>query len=493
MYTMKTRTLSELLGTLNITTNTIVEHRSVLPGEAAMSNPTSPNILDKVREVLDHSNRLCLASSVDGNPSLYNSEFVSSDSGDELVLYIPISAESVTGQHLLYNRKVQVQIQDTSTTVDMAGWVEPVKDHSFLDGRLEDQANPNLGWYQLHPTKITVGRLDGGARQSITVDENKIGFFTEVKKSFQTRSKLWFRATRAPFFTATLVPVLLGSTIAWVDKGLFFWERFLIALVAGLFIHAGTNLINDFFDQGGDSYNKNVSPFNAGSQTIQSELMSSTKVGVSAFLCFGTGTVMVLYLQFLVGGVVLPILLFFGLFIAVFYTADPIRLSHHGLGEVANFLGYGPVLTLSCWFIHVGPNVPLEDFVLPGYWSVIPGLLLAQILLINEFQDYDADLLVGKRTLVVRISKDKAVFLYQLMTLVVYIWVLVGSLLFYKQALLAILAIGILPISLKAIKHMKANFREAMELIPANAMTVQVHLFVGLLVTAGVAITNVVM
>ena len=60
--------------------------------------------------------------------------------------------------------------------------------------------------------------------------------------------KLWLRAVRAPFFTATIVPVLLGSAVAWNNTGFFSWPLFFITLVGAVFIHAAVNLSNDYFD-----------------------------------------------------------------------------------------------------------------------------------------------------------------------------------------------------------------------------------------------------
>jgi len=60
--------------------------------------------------------------------------------------------------------------------------------------------------------------------------------------------KIWLKAIRVPFFTATIIPVLLGYLLAWHDGHRFVWQRFLLTLFGAIFIHAGTNLANDFFD-----------------------------------------------------------------------------------------------------------------------------------------------------------------------------------------------------------------------------------------------------
>lgn len=75
--------------------------------------------------------------------------------------------------------------------------------------------------------------------------------------------KVWLKAVRPQFFSATVVPILLGAVIGWYKKGNFNWQQFLLALIGGLFIHAGLDLANDYFDHtsGLDELNRFPTPF----------------------------------------------------------------------------------------------------------------------------------------------------------------------------------------------------------------------------------------
>jgi len=69
-----------------------------------------------------------------------------------------------------------------------------------------------------------------------------------------------------PFFTASVIPVILGASVAWSETGVFLPGLFALTLVAGMCLHAGTNVANDYFDHksGDDEINVEfVSPFTA--------------------------------------------------------------------------------------------------------------------------------------------------------------------------------------------------------------------------------------
>ncbi len=88
--------------------------------------------------------------------------------------------------------------------------------------------------------------------------------------------KLWIRALRAPFFQAVIIPVLVGTAVAWYQTGIFYLGYFLLTLFGAMFVNAGTNLTNDFFDHEScaDDINKEFTAFSGGSRVIQEGLIS---------------------------------------------------------------------------------------------------------------------------------------------------------------------------------------------------------------------------
>lgn len=297
----------------------------------------------------------------------------------------------------------------------------------------------------------------------------------------QTRLLLWFRAVRARFFTATLVPIFLGAAIAWHGSGEFNWIYFLLALSGGIFIHAGLDLVNDYSDHssGVDEINSHHNPFSGGSRVIQEGLLSPKQVLWASIICFAMGTAIGVFLDYSIPGHTLLIIGIVGVFLAYFYSASPIRIGYTSLGEVSCGLGFGPVMVLGSYYVQTGRLAwqPL--------WASIPvGVLIALVLYINEFPDYDADKQANKRTLVVHFGKKKAIRFYLAFLLLNYVFIIAGVVagIFPLTVLLSLLTI---PFAFRAVKIARKNFDKISELLPANAATISLHLSLGLLLSGG--------
>ena len=90
-----------------------------------------------------------------------------------------------------------------------------------------------------------------------------------------SRLSIALRELRAPFFTASIIPVLVGTALAYAAKGIFNPLLFTLATITMIFLHAGANMANDYFDHlsGNDWGNRNPTPFSGGSQLIQQGLI----------------------------------------------------------------------------------------------------------------------------------------------------------------------------------------------------------------------------
>ena len=105
------------------------------------------------------------------------------------------------------------------------------------------------------------------------------------------------RITRAPFLTAAIAPVLLGTAIAW-REGAFHFGYFLLTLVGAVAIHAGLNMSNDYFDHlsGNDELNRELTPFSGGSRVIQEGMLSARQVLIRSLSFYGIGIAIGVYL-----------------------------------------------------------------------------------------------------------------------------------------------------------------------------------------------------
>lgn len=293
--------------------------------------------------------------------------------------------------------------------------------------------------------------------------------------------KIWLKAIRIPFVTATIIPVALGSIIAWYDTDKFMWMRFWLTMLGALLIHIGTNLANDYFDHlsGCDKANLNPTPFSGGSRVIQQGLIAPRKILYVSLAVFILGSVIGLYLNYLSGKNVILILGIIGVFLGFFYTAKPFRIGYGNLGELAVGVGFGPLMVMGSYYVQA-QDLPFRIFLI----SIPIGILIALVLFINEFPDYAADKAVGKRTLVVILGKKRSVILYHSLLTATYLTII--SLVIFKfLPFICLIALLSLPLAFRAFVISKKNFDKIYELLPANASTIGLHSIIGLLLCIG--------
>jgi 1,4-dihydroxy-2-naphthoate octaprenyltransferase len=294
---------------------------------------------------------------------------------------------------------------------------------------------------------------------------------------------VWFKELRAPFFTATVVPVLLGTTIAWYEVGIFNATHFVLTLTAVLLLNAGTNMINDYFDyrSGCDlhpQYKEFSAPFFGGSRLLPEGTLKPRDVFAAALLSFGFGGAIGVFLASETGWIVI-LLGLIGVLSGYFYT----KLASRGLGEFFVFLNAGPLVVMGSYYVQVqalkaGPIIA----------SIPIGLLIASVLWINEVPDYLADRTAGKNTLVVMLGKKRAADVHAILMITPYAFIALGV----GSGLMppySFIAFATLPMTSKAIKVVHEHYEETAKLVYASFATIIVHLFTGLLLILGYILT----
>ena len=201
--------------------------------------------------------------------------------------------------------------------------------------------------------------------------------------------RIWWMAVRPFSFTASVTPVVLGGALAAYD-GAWNWQLFAVTLFGSVLIHAGTNLINDYYDwkKGADTL-ESLGP----NRALREGMLTPTAVFWGGVVCFALGSGLGLYLVATRG----LFILYLGIFSVLagwFYTAGPAAFAYTGLGELVVFIFMGPVMVLGSYFV-------LTQTIAPGViWIAAPvGLLVAAILHANNMRDLEADRAKNKRTL----------------------------------------------------------------------------------------------
>ncbi|TFG30428.1 1,4-dihydroxy-2-naphthoate octaprenyltransferase [Candidatus Thorarchaeota archaeon] len=314
-----------------------------------------------------------------------------------------------------------------------------------------------------------------------TTERNLISGPGDETRNRPSKVKFWIAEMRAPFLTAAIIPIILGTAAAWTLDGVFNWLWFILALIAGMSIHIGSNVANDYHDHksGTDDINVDfVRPFTGGSRMIQEGLMTSREVLAEAILFYALGSILGIYLSIIRGWIVL-LLGLVGLLSGYFYTAPPFRLVSRGIGEVFIGLNFGLLMTLGAYYIQT-QQLALEIALL----AIPVALLISAVLFINEFPDHDADKSAGKYTLVVRLGKQRASKAYALLMTSVYLTIIIPSIL-NLTSWHSLIAIASFPLAVVGVKTALLNYESSVGLIPAYASSVMNHLLTGLFLTTG--------
>jgi 1,4-dihydroxy-2-naphthoate octaprenyltransferase len=178
-------------------------------------------------------------------------------------------------------------------------------------------------------------------------------------------------------------------------------------LLLALLLQAATNVLNDAEDAltGADDY-----AGSGASLAMKSRWISPAQARVIALCLFAAAAILGVAI---VVGTHRPALLLLGV-VAVFvgwaYTAPPLRLAYHPLGEAASGLPMGLGIVWGTAAAQTSA-VPYSAF-----WAAAPlALLTAGILHANNARDRSHDAAVGKRTLATRLSPRAVVFEYRLL------------------------------------------------------------------------------
>jgi 1,4-dihydroxy-2-naphthoate octaprenyltransferase len=222
--------------------------------------------------------------------------------------------------------------------------------------------------------------------------------------------RLWLVAARPRTLPAAIAPVLVGTALAGTED-VFKPLRFAAALVGSIFIQVGTNLANDYSDarRGADTEDR-LGPV----RVTAGGLMPPRRVLVGTWVAFGIAVAAGSYLAAVAGW---ELLLVGAVSIAagVLYTGGPRPYGYEGLGELFVFVFFGLVAVGGSYFVQV------EDLRWEAVALGVPvGLLAAAILVVNNVRDVETDRRAGKRTLAVRLGRERTVGVFAAMLVLAF-------------------------------------------------------------------------
>jgi 1,4-dihydroxy-2-naphthoate octaprenyltransferase len=222
--------------------------------------------------------------------------------------------------------------------------------------------------------------------------------------------KAWIGLSRPPFHTVGILPFILGTILAYRINSTISIEIFIFGVLGVILIMLSTYHSGEYFDYRGDMISNSLhdNQFAGGTRILLAGKMSSLVPLWTSIVAIIIAAAIGLFLQFILKTGPYTLLLgFLGAFPGFFYSTEPIRLVKRGIGEIFIGFCYGWLPVASAYYIQTGTIHPII------HWLALPiGLTVFNVILLNEFPDYAADMATGKKNLLNRMGKKNGEFLY---------------------------------------------------------------------------------
>jgi len=275
---------------------------------------------------------------------------------------------------------------------------------------------------------------------------------------------------------ASTVPMFVAASYAYRKTGKFDFLWFFISVIGIYLIEIGKNAVNEFIDykSGVDTFvtPDKRTPFSGGKKTIvEGKLTVKETIIIAVLTMLGAcliGLIIVIFREPLV--LIIGLL---GILISIFYSLPPFKFSYIGFGEIAVGVTFGPLIMTGMYLVlthHISGDILLL--------SLPIGFLITNVLWINQYPDYEADLRGHKYNLLVRIGKEKGVIVYAALYGAAYLSFIVIAIV--TKNFLWLLSFVTLPLAVQSVKIARKYYDNIPKLIKANANTVKIYQITGI-------------
>lgn len=224
----------------------------------------------------------------------------------------------------------------------------------------------------------------------------------------------WIEAARPRTLPASISPVLIACALAWRD-GVFSIIPALLCLFVALFAQIASNFANDYFDykKGADTEER-LGPERA----VASGWITPRNMLVGTFLLLGLACLCGCFLLFYAGWELIPVGVAIALCVLA-YSAGPYPLAYNGWGDVCVLLFYGLIPVCFTYYVQA----QMFSF-LSLLLAIAVGLLSMNILIVNNYRDFEQDKKAHKRTTIVLFGRRFGQIVYLLNGLIALLLVL---------------------------------------------------------------------
>ena len=231
-----------------------------------------------------------------------------------------------------------------------------------------------------------------------------------MKNSIKQTLQGWIILSRPPFHIVGLLPFLLGTFLAYRIAGAFNLEVFILGVAGVMLIMLSTHHAGEYFDQKEDTIASRLhkNQFAGGTRVLIEGKIPPRVARWTSIIAFLIAFVIGIVLQFVYWtGPYTLMLGCLGALPGFFYSTEPIRLVKRGVGEMFIGFCYGWLPVASSYYIQTAAIAPII------HWLWLPiGFSIFNVILLNEFPDYEADMAAGKNNLLYRIGEQKGKVVY---------------------------------------------------------------------------------
>ena len=221
----------------------------------------------------------------------------------------------------------------------------------------------------------------------------------------------WLVIGRWWSFYTDFIAVTVGSVLALPRFNILLYGLMLIGTIS---INAFANFMNDIYDfKHGEWDRKRARVRNPN--PITEKLVSEGELWNASVVAVVIATLCGLYIYTVRG----PIILLFGIIgiiLAYTYSAGKHSIKSLTFGELAVFLGYGPLMTSAAYFVEAG-----SFGMSAAYASIIVGISIMLILFANNIRDIKADRAINMKTVAGKLGLSKSIAIFSLLIALMYI------------------------------------------------------------------------
>jgi 1,4-dihydroxy-2-naphthoate octaprenyltransferase len=286
---------------------------------------------------------------------------------------------------------------------------------------------------------------------------------------------VWLRVIRVRFLLASVIAVMTGLALNWSQNGSIEYFDALLTFAGVMALHASVDLLNDYWDfKRGIDTKTTRTKMSGGTGVLPEGLLKPSSVYRAGVFFLVLGAMIGSYFV-ITYGILIAIILGFAILSIYFYST---KIVDSGLGEF--FVAVkGSMIVIGTFYIQSG-EVNIES-ILAG---IVIGTLSSLVLFIASFPDHDADKSKGRKTLVIKVGKDKARKLFWIFPLFAYGIIVIGVLLNYLPVLTLISLVS-LPLIIKSGNGLQKNYDSVENLVPYMSSTLKFSRLTGILFVIG--------